>query len=46
MADPGWGDEGTTTIRAGLALGAAAGVLAAIAPGWDLVEGASPTPRG
>jgi hypothetical protein len=41
MADPGWGDEGTTTIRAGLALGAAAGVLAAIAPRWDLVEGAS-----
>ena len=41
MADPGWGEEGTTTIRAGLALGAAAGVLAAIAPRWDLVEGAS-----
>ncbi len=41
MADPGWGDEGTTTIRAGLALGAAAGVLAAIAPRWDLVEGIS-----
>jgi hypothetical protein len=41
MADPGWGEEGTTTIRAGLALGAAAGVLAAIAPRWDLVEGPS-----
>jgi hypothetical protein len=41
MADPGWGEEGVTTIRAGLALGAAAGVLAAIAPRWDLVEGLS-----
>lgn len=41
MADPGWGDEGVTTIRLGLALGAAAGVIAAIAPRWDLVEGPS-----
>jgi hypothetical protein len=41
MADPGWGDEGATTIRAGLALGAAAGVIAAVAPRWDLVEGPS-----
>lgn len=41
MADPGWGEEGTTTIRAGLALGVPAGVLAAIASRWDLVEGAS-----
>jgi hypothetical protein len=41
MADPGWGEEGVTTIRGGLALGAAAGVLAAIAPRWDMVEGLS-----
>jgi hypothetical protein len=41
MADPGWGEQGVTTIRVGLALGAAAGVLAAIAPRWDLVEGLS-----
>ena len=41
MADLGRGQEGVTTIRAGLALGAAAGVIAAIAPRWDLVEGPS-----
>lgn len=46
MADPGWGEEGVTTIRAGLALGAAAGVLAAIAPRWDLVEGVSSSAPG
>ena len=44
MADPGWGEKGVTTIRPGLALGAAAGVLAAIAPRWDLVEGPRATP--
>ena len=41
MADPGWGEEGVTTIRAGLGLGAVACVIAAIAPQWDLVEGPS-----
>lgn len=41
MADPGWGEEGVTTIRAGLGLGAVAGVLAGLAPRWDMVEGAS-----
>jgi hypothetical protein len=41
MADPAWGDEGVTTIRLGLALGAAAGVIAVVARRWDLVEGPS-----
>ncbi len=40
MVESGWG-EGGATIRVGLLLGAAAGVIAAIAPRWDLVEGPS-----